>query len=247
MMKKLFIGCGILVLLFVGVLGYGAYQLYPDYEVLQERWTMAIGQFEQLERTYPFEAEAQSQLDSPRFADVLDMRVEMAEYLRETVRSLDAAFGEDETGEDLGMIESFRMLLRATREPPIVFADHLATAAMGPTEFSWYTRVLWACLRRVDQGAGEAELGDLRGTFEDFETFYAGQRQQNNELPPLNEVIGSIPAAVVAQASIVLASDVERVRDGLSSLEFDYLYLLLPIQEMKELGMLIEQEGAAGR
>jgi hypothetical protein len=243
MMKKLFIGCGILVLLILGVLGYAVYQVYPDAKEWQSRWTTAIAQLEVLDQSHPFEAAAQTELDNQRFVQVLDLRVELVEYLRGTLQDLESVGAEGEDGEELGVIETFKVFFRATREPPIVFSERLTTAGMGPTEFSWHTKVLWACLRRVDQGAGEPGLSELRGRFDEFETFYEKQRKHNDDLPVLSDLIGEVPQAVIAQASAILISDIQRVHDGLYAPELDHLYLMLPIQEIDDLGLVVEPGG----
>jgi hypothetical protein len=256
-MKKLFIGCGILVVLILGVVGWAAYQVYPDATQGQEQMATAFAQLKELDQAHPFEADAQTQLDGPRFVQVLQIRVDQAKYLRGIVEDLGSLAEEFEDGEEPGWIESFSLLLRAMKqsflfmgEASTKFAERLATAQMGPSEFAWHTKVLWACLRRVDQGAGEPGLEDLRGRFDEFREFYKEQKDANDKLPVLDELIGDVPSSVIAQASVILATDVERVKDGLYAPQFDHLYLLLPAHELEDLELMVEPGGAeapAGR
>jgi len=256
-MKKLFIGCGILVLLILGALGYVAYQVYPDASVGQERMVAALVQLKQLDQTHPFESEAQTQLDGQRFVQVLETRVNQTEYLRGLIDDLESLSDDVEDDEELGLIDSIKLFIRGAKrsfllmgEAAGVFAENPAELEMGPSEFAWHTKVIWACLRRVDQGAGEPGLEELRGRFEEFEEFYMKQRQSNDDMPVLDALIGDIPAAVIAQASVVLASDIERVRLGLFAPELDHLYLLMPVQQLEDLGVVVEPQDAgesAGR
>ncbi|MHC4844520.1 MAG: hypothetical protein ACYTCU_00010 [Planctomycetota bacterium] len=256
-MKKLFIGCGVLVVLILGVLGWAVYQVYPDASEGQELIAAAFTKLEELDQSYPFEAEPKTQLDGQRFVKVLEIRVDQATYLRGVVDDLGALAEQFEEGEEPGWIDSFKLIIRATRQSFLLmgeastkFAENLAAAQMGPKEFAWNTKVLWACLRRVDQGAGEPGLDDLRGRFDEFEVFYVEQRENNKDLPVLGELIGNVSPAAIAQASDLLASDIERVKDGLYAPQFDHLYLLLPAHQLEELEVVVEPGGTgdpAGR
>lgn len=99
---------------------------------------------------------------------------------------------------------------------------------MGPTEFSWHTRVLWAALARVDAGVAGPELESLRGEYGRFREDYERQMRQQPEQLTLAEQVATVPPELVVHAGQVLAQDPERVLQGLAKTDFDYVYLQQP-------------------
>jgi len=226
-MKKIFIGCGILVALLLGALGYLTYKVYP---LVKD----SIGRFERfgieiaaLEESYPFD-ESNDDLDTERFASALDLRVD----LKARFRAMDSEFdeyGEQLEQEDTGVLDMLDVLVGAmARFYPILddVPRLLGEAQMGPAEYTYHCRVLWAALQQIGAGAGGVELEPLQAEFDRFRGAYGQIRKQNEEeWPPLNELIGDFDPTVIEKAKIIMATDTDRVLAGMVDAEFEAIYM----------------------
>ena len=72
-MKKLFIGCGIAVLLLLGGLGALVWSFWDDIQLLRTQADSAMQRIEAVEAAWPFSAEGLQQLDGERFVRVMPL------------------------------------------------------------------------------------------------------------------------------------------------------------------------------
>jgi hypothetical protein len=235
-MRKVLIGCGVLVLLALGFAGYVGYRLWPSVTALHQAWSDAMAELDALDERHPFDPAAQSELDAGRFDLMLDVRVHLADYFAEVDASLDDIKRKGEAEDGPGAIAQSSRMIEVMTPTVHEFAVRLEDARMGPTEFSRHTRVLWAALSRVDAGVAGPELEPLRGEFGRFRELYDQQARRQEQMRPLDEIVRSVPADQLVQAAEVLARDPERVQRGLAFTEFDFLYLQHPgsVDELME-------------
>jgi len=250
-MKKLFIGCGIVVLLIVAALGYVTWQVYPQVREWQSQWEGAFTQLQALEQKYPFDAQAQAAapLDAPRFAASLDLRADLADNLTHAYDKLETIAGKDEQGEQLGFVDMIREMFRTAAPLMPDFQAQLSKQQMSWPEFAFYTRLLWACLYRVDAGVGPPELESLRGSYDKLNQNYDRLRQEHagQKLPPLADVIGKFPPQLLNEASALLAQNLQRVELGLAVTAVDHFYMQ-PITRLEDLqGLQAAQEDITRR
>jgi hypothetical protein len=182
-MKKLFIGCGIIVVLILGGVGFILYQVWPQMRDLQTQWTVAFERIESVDREYPFDPLAQTELDAPRFAQSLDVRAAIADKLIAAGKRIDELAKQHHNDEGVGVFDMLRGFFQTTTTILPDFAAHLEEARMSWREFAWHTRLLWACLYRVDAGVGPPELEPLRGSYERLKENYARAQRESKELP----------------------------------------------------------------
>ena len=132
-MKKLLIGCGVLVLLLLSGVGYIYYQMWPYVVAADEAKEGLV----RLEDRFPFDAEAQSLLDAERFATSLEIRIRIGRELADSVSALQAS-APTANFDDLGFFDKigvFKDMAGSVVElvssilPVIV--GHLEQASMG--------------------------------------------------------------------------------------------------------------------
>jgi hypothetical protein len=235
-MRKLFIGCGVVILVIVALGAWFSAPLWPTFSRWHSEWNASIEELNALDDRYPFDIEAQTHLDPARFATMLDLRVELTEYfldIHDELMDLDRRYEADE----VGFVEVFKTAFE--RLTPIwnVFHDELDDARMGRTEFAWLTRVLWASLARVDAGVADPELQPLRDSYNRYKAIYDELVRQDRTRPPLQELLSGIPPAVLSEAETVLRSDVARVQRGLQIVDLDHVYMQ-PLTRIEDLQLL---------
>lgn len=230
-MKKLLIGCGCggLILLAAGLAFIGV-QAYPIYKEIEEQGSRYDAKIELLDEEHPFSPDAQTELDTERFATALELRVELRQGLDRWQEGL-RQFGEDAEAEELGVWDVIEQL---QQDPTILFSDvlqeipaTLGASAMGPTEFAYYTRLLWATLESIEAGTGGPDLDPLRGRYLVLKDFYARDvKRQQPKAPDLDQIVGSFDPAVVLAAKQVLGTDTTRVLDGIAPPELEIVYMV---------------------
>ncbi len=234
-MKKLFIGCGIVVLLLLAGAGLLVWSLWGDFRQLQVQTEQAFVRLDELRTRHPFDGEHLEQLDGERFARALDLRATLASDFRaieDRIRELDR---KREAGEDGGgFLDVLRSSLREFSEVLPNLAQRLDEAQMSWPELSWHSRVLWSVLHRIDVGAAEAELAPLKGTWDEYSALYEQLAREQRGMRPLRDVIGDFPPAVVAVASSLVARDIGRVRAGLGLPELEHFFLT-PVEQLEDL------------
>jgi hypothetical protein len=230
-MKKIFIGCGVLALIILGILGFLAYQIAP---VVMEAWDAAQGmgvELVLLEEEFPFDGSAVESLDQTRFASALDFRRELAaelDLLGLDLRELDQAIQEEDPSIfDWGdVLEGLWLKVGPVLDK---VPGMLRRKEMSASELGWHSRVMWATLRRIDAGATDETMEPLHGQFDEFRRTYTElKRRQDDELPPLDDVIGDFDEAILDGAQAVFTEDPQRVLDGIKdpALEITYLSTL---------------------
>jgi hypothetical protein len=227
-MKKLFIGCGIVLLLLLCGVGYIVYQILPDVRDLQARMEAAAALLASLETSHPFDPLAQTQLDAPRFALALDVRAGLADDFAAMEDERQELMKRHDRDEDFGALDVVKGMVRTMAPMMERFASRLQQAQMSWPEFSWHTRLMWDCLLRLDAGVGPAELEPLRGAYADFLASYDRARKDldlEGELPPLPDLIGTFPTPLLNEASALLAQDLDRVQRGLRVRDFDHFFM----------------------
>lgn len=224
-MKKVLIGCGIVVLLGLLFFGYVAYRLWPNVINMQEQWAAASEELTALERDYPFDVQAQQDLDAARFGRMLDVRVELADYFTgvgERMEAMEQAHGADDGPGWIGTLQSF-----FDQIAPVLteVTSRLRSAEMSPQEFAFHNRVLWAVLARVDDNLAGEELEELRGRYTRFEEVYEAMRKEQPQLLALKDLLAGLPPAAVKSAEQLMAADIPRVSRAIAVTDVDHLYL----------------------
>jgi hypothetical protein len=226
-MKKIFIGCGILVVLLLGALGYLAYKVAPHVKDSVARFERFGTEITVLEESFPFE-QTPGELDTQRFASALDLRVDLKARFQQMEGDFDE-YGEQLEEEDTGFFDMLDVLAGAMgRFYPLLddVPSLLREAHMGPSEYTHHCRVLWAALQQVDAGAGGVALEPLEGEFDRFRGAYGQMRKQDeDEWPPLSELLGEFDPQVLEQARAMLAVDTDRVLAGMVDTEFEAIYM----------------------
>ncbi|MGQ0554299.1 MAG: hypothetical protein ACT4PU_13910 [Planctomycetota bacterium] len=225
-MRKLFIGCGVIVLLALAGFGYVAYRAYPHVVKMQEQWTAGFEALTALESRFPFEQDAQTQLDTRRFVAMLDLRVGLTEYLAGIDRAASALHEPDAAGEEPGMFEMWGQLVDLMSPSLKEFATRLEAAEMSWSEFAWHTRVMWSALKSVEGGADEPALAALAAdSYTRFKESYERSARDLKDLKTLDVLLDDIPPTVKADARAMMAADVERMRAALQIVAIDYIYM----------------------
>jgi hypothetical protein len=233
-MKKVFIGCGIAVLLGLLGLGYVLYQLWPNVTKVHREWTAAIEQLNALDAQYPFDAKQQAQLDPARFELMLDVRIELADYFTTFAAQMDAMEKSQAERGGPGWIGSLQQFFDQLAPVLTEFASRLKAAGMSPREFAWHTRVMWAVLKRVDDNLAGPELEELRGRYEKFSERYEAMRREQPELVSLDEyLLANLPPAALKSAEQLMAKDLGRVNRALAVTDVDHLYMQ-PVQRIED-------------
>lgn len=227
-MKKLFLGCGILLLIGLGTLGYVGYQLWPDISHAVERAEAFNERMLVLEREHPFDAAAQTGLDTERFVSYLELRIDakqsmgtMLEDLRETEDRIE--------NKELGFVEAARYFIQRVPMSYDFFGPLLEQRGMGPSELGWHTRVLWATLESVESGAGadDPQLNRLAGRYYKLRDAYKQAKHENGV--PLEKLLAGIDPAVVRSARLAMALDIDRVEAGLLEPDVEAVFLMLSV------------------
>ncbi len=218
-MKKVLIGCGVLLVLVLAGFAYLAYELGPQIMESQERSQAGAEELVVLDDDFPFSADAEETFNADRFAAMLDARIAVGARQR----SRDEAFRTETEERELGALEAIKMKLGS--EPSLMdLADELAVVEMGPTEFSHYTRIMWAALQRVGAGLGPAELEPLRGFYDNLSKGYEAMSFLPN-IAPLDEVLGEFDRAVTDTAMEVMGRRADGLMEGGVQLSLEPLYL----------------------
>ena len=233
-MKKVFLGCGIAVLLGLLGLGYVLYRIGPNVTRVHREWTAAIEQLNALDAQYPFDAKVQTQLDTARFELMLDVRIQLADYFTTFAANMEAMQAAQSEDGGPGWIDSLKQFFDQLAPVLTEFASRLKSAGMSPREFAWHTRVLWAVLARVDENLAGPELEELRGRYDKFAASYEEARKNQPELVSLrDDLLANLPPEVVKSAEQVLAKDVGRVKRALAVTDVDHLYMQ-PVQRIED-------------
>lgn len=234
-MKKLLLGCGILLAIGLGTLGFVVYQLWPDIQHLSERAQLFEARVSTIERENPFDAKAVSELDTERFASYLELRSEARVALMAMVEDV-RALGEQTEEEQPGMIEQMRTFLQRIPMVYDAILPLLETHRMSLAEMGWHTQVLWATLENIDSGGGgeSAQLDALRGVFPMLRKAYDEADTEDGR--PLDELLAAIDASMVSSARRILALDVPRVKEGLLEPEVEAVLMLVSVGSNAKLG-----------
>jgi hypothetical protein len=227
-MKKIFIGCGVIALLVLGILGFMVYQIGP---VVMEAWDAAqvMGrQLEELEQEFPFDDESIVQLDKERFSSALNFRQDLAAKLDLLGVDLNE-FGKIVESEDPSIFSWGDVLSDLwERVGPVMDSvpGMLRERRMSASELGWNSRVMWATLKLIDAGGADESMEPLLGQFDRFRRAYAELRRgDDNELPPLDDVIGEFDPEILLAAKSVFAEDPQRVLDGITDPVIEVTYL----------------------
>jgi hypothetical protein len=234
-MKKLFIGCGIVVLLLLGGLMFLAWEFGADIRALQAQAQAALASINAVGQAHPFDAAAQSTLDKERFQTALDVRAQLADDLVALGEQMEELQRKEDAGEsELGWRQMVHRMIGSVTGIMPKFAERLSSAQMSWPEFAWHTRVLWSVLYRVDIGVAEPGLEPLRNSYSTFKSRYDALRRDQKGLPELRDLLGEFPPAVLSAAAEVMASDLQLVKQGLRVPEVEHLYMM-PVTSTEEL------------
>jgi hypothetical protein len=234
-MKKIFIGCGIVVLLLLGGVAFLTWRFWGDFTEMRVQATQAVERLNAIAAAQPFDPSAQAGLDTERFAQALDVRALLAADLVQIGTDMEEMQRKEEAGEtDIGFFELWSQMFKAVTGLMPNFAARLEETQMSWPEFAWHTRVMWSVLYRVDIGVGEPDLEPLRDRYTDFKAKYDELRRQQEGLPELRDLLGEFPPAVLSSAAAIMAKDTQRVERGLRVPEVEHLYMM-PVTTTDEL------------
>jgi len=234
-MKKLFIGCGIAVLLLLGGLGFLVWSFWPDIQAMRTKAEASLAQLNALQAQYPFDPQGVEHLDGERFARALELRSALVGDIRTIETELTEMSRKADAGEgDVGFFDFLGHMLGAVADVLPSISTRLEAAQMGWGEFAWHSRVLWAVLYRVDVGAGDAALEPLRGSYTRLRAAYEELRKSQKGLRDLRDVIGEFPPAILSEAEALVAKDIGRVTAGLGLPEIEHLFLT-PVTRLEDL------------
>lgn len=226
-MKKILLGCGVVVLLVLGVGGYFGYLIWPEAKGLLTTLDRVLAELEELDARHPYDPDAAS-LDPQRFLAMLAVREAVAAQLERVGHDIDAFARSSADDEGPGMLAVIQETLRALTTLADAFPPELARARMGQTEFAAHTRTLWSVLRRIDTST--LAIPPLRGLYADMKARYRLEVDRNfPDAPPLDELIGDVPHPVLETATALVEADAERVQRALRLTTFDPLFMSLPI------------------
>ena len=246
-MKKIFIGCGIVVLLILGIVGFLVYEFGADIRAIQEQAEQAVARINALDAKVPFDPAAQTSLDTDRFTTALEVRADLTDELVRIGEDLEEMKRKEDAGEtDLGWMAMGHAIIGSMTNVMPMFADRLEAAPMSWPEFSWHTRLLWSVLYRVDIGMGEPDLEPLRNSYTTFKDRYDELRREEKSLPELRDLLGEFPAPLLASAAAVMATDLQLVRRGLRLPELECRYMM-PVNDATELQSLEMSEDTKAR
>jgi hypothetical protein len=237
-MKKLLLGCGILLAIGLGTLGFIAYQLWPDWQEATERGEVFAERIMAIDAANPFDPEAQADLDTTRFASFLELRSDVRRALEELKADI-GSLRQDVAAEELGAIEIVKLNLQ---QQPLVYdalLPLLEQHQMGLSEMGWHTQVLWAALENIDAGGGggDTQLDALRGLFPRLEDSFDKLRAE--DAPSAQDLLTAIDSSVVSSARKILATDVDRVKSGMMEPELEAFCFAFSSAGMKiKLGFL---------
>ena len=224
-MKKLLLGCGVLLALGLASMGYVVWQLWPDIQQTAADAEEFERRLMDLEEAYPFEPDEQTELDGSRFATSLDMRVVIGRNVSDWKDSLDA-FGDTIEERDLGFIEEIRGLITRFTKMFEIIAP-LEDFSMSPSEFNYHTRVLWAALDTIDKGLGDDPAFDsLRSHYQTMKKQYNKNRAEGSL--EIEELIGQFDASVLSKARNILKTDPARVDQAVTHASAEAIFMTLP-------------------
>ncbi|MCB9897606.1 MAG: hypothetical protein H6825_06365 [Planctomycetes bacterium] len=232
-MKKLLVGCGCLVLVGLGGLGFLAYEVGPVLTASIDSTEAANARFAELDQRFPFRATTAEGLAVDRFEAVLDARVSLAAGLER--------FGERvETAAREGVLDVFTTLFDFA---PLFedIPDQLEQRGMGPTEFNAHVRLMWVALASLDSGVPGAEFDALRGRWSEMRGEYQQMQRRIEGLQRLEDLVGSFPPEVVEQARDAMARDSQRVLDGMAGTVSEVAYMSIPPMS-EELALMLSVE-----
>ena len=224
-MKKVFIGCGVVVLLGLLFCGFVAWSVWPNMMKMRHEWTAAIDELNALDKQYPFDPKVQTPLDPARFKTMLDVHVQLSDYFialnvrTEAMKKAQSADGGP------GWMETIRQVFDQLAPVITEVADGLKAAGMGPQEFAFDTRVLWAVLNRVDAHLARPELDPLRGRYAEFNTHYEAIRKDQKELLELKILLADVPTEALETAEQVMAENLDLVTRAIAFTDVEYLYM----------------------
>lgn len=215
-MKKILIGCGVLVLLVLVGFGVMAWMLKDEFMAMTTEMAQQAQRMTSLEETAPFtEPSSPDEFDGDRFLASLSAR----ETLLGNLESIGQNFEELEN-QDLGFMETMKKGMAAGVEASTGvyagIAEGLETADMGPSEFIYHTKVLWASLKSVDAGLGPEALAPYRNVFTLANNETAQQFRFQPGTPDSLEVFADgVPPAIVEKAVGVLGENVATLQQAL--------------------------------
>lgn len=238
-MKKILIGCGVLLLLLAGGVGYLLYHLWEPTKALYETMEHSVLALEELNERFPYVAETVVEFDAERFETALGMRANLRVDFRQLATTMKDV---DEAG--VLPIEAITAGLEAIQQTFESVVDELAGAQMSPSEFSHHMLCYWAAAASASAGGGNAaELAPLIEEYRSFRRLYAEAREENEELLPLEERLSEVPETLVAGVRDWLARSAtfEPVEEGDLVVELILLQLSDPAT-----GLTVVRETADG-
>ncbi|MFT7463905.1 MAG: hypothetical protein ACI9EF_002253 [Pseudohongiellaceae bacterium] len=225
-MKKLLLGCGVLLALGLGSMTFVVWQLWPDIQ----QTVSSAEDFERrltiLEEDYPFDVKTEEPLNTERFAKSLDMRLVIVRNVDAWKTDIDA-FGEDIDAQDIGFMDTVRGYFSRFSEMFEIISP-LEDFSMSASEFNYHTRVLWAALDTIDAGAeSDPAFESLRGLYPTLLSQYKAQQKAEGSMT-LAQLIGEFDPAVLSDARGIMKTDPQRVIHGVTNANAETIFMGLP-------------------
>ncbi len=215
-MKKILIGCGILVLLVLVAFGVMAFVFADDFKAMGQEMISSATTMVELEDQHPFtEPASADEFNSDRFLTSLSVRSE----IMSNMAVLGERFERLES-EELGFFDKIKEGMAAASDASTGLykgvGDALSDNGMAPSEFVYHTKVLWASLKSIDAGLGDTSLEAYRNVFTKANTETATQLKFQPGTPESLEAFSAnIKPDIVEEAVAALGNNVGLLEQGL--------------------------------
>ena len=221
MKKALLVGCGVMLLVIVSIGGFLGWVMWEPMMDLTGQTEATVTRLVALDQEHPFEP---LEAGADGFEEHLELRVEIQRILSRLNEEL-ASTIEDE---ELPIIDRIRASIVQPTPALAELEDAFVRRGVGPTQYSYHSRLLWAALRELDKGGGSPALAGLRDRYSHLQNIYDATRQRDKDVPALDDIIGAESEwspDVIDAAMNSLALDVERVVEGVGMLALEPMWM----------------------
>ncbi len=224
MKKALFVGCGLVLALVLGLFGFAYFVLREPFAQWQAATEVQQARLIAINEAHPFEAG--ETVDRERFTRHLELRVDVIAVFM----TLSEEFARLQTDEELGIVDMLRGFASPMIALPEALIDQFEQAEMGTPEFAHHSRLLWAVMRELDKGTGGDRFGSVRGRYAELKTHYEEAYGEIEEYPALDDLIGTaqdFPQETLDAALHIMGQDLELLLQATAAFAFEPLALQL--------------------
>ncbi len=220
-MKKLLIGCGVLIAILLGAVAFLAYQVVPAIQETAQQFEIAAEHLKELDQSHPFSTPPESAFSPERFISALELQETLFGAVLSRIGSL---------GQDRGLVETVLEGNDLVQDSLSDIVEGLTARSMGPTEFSWHSSIFWVSLKRIGAGFGPAALEPYSNCYQDLDQQYEEHRAAdspsfNDNLPEVDSSISDAAIAIMATRLDLL--DAITMEPELETQELSFLFMNL--------------------